>query len=186
MENLESIVEQQATRIRALVHSRVAAEDYQDVMQDIRLAFLVALPKYNGSNGAHLETYAHNIARNKIAGYWRRVYQRRKLTAALIENYRNPPEISVVPEPKSPDLKFLSPAEKDVFRLIGMGLDNMEIAQTRFTSHETTRSHVKAVYKKLGCRDRVKVALMARKIFMEDDNGDKDKNNCPECVASGR
>ena len=173
-------IEEQALKVRSLVHAKVAPDDFEDVMQDIRLAFLIALPKYAGNNGAKLETYAQGIARHRIADYWRRAYRRKELTAALIENYKDSPEISVVPEPKNPPgtslisapkdsgIKFMTTAEKEIFRLIGMGLSNAEIVQKRFTSIDTIRSHIKAIYKKLGCRDRVKVALLAQRIFREE------------------
>jgi len=173
-------IEEQALKVRSLVHAKVAPDDFEDVMQDIRLAFLIALPKYAGNNGAKLETYAQGIARYRIADYWRRAYRRKELAAALIENYKNPPEISVVQDPKNPPeanlipgakdsgIQFMTTTEKEVFRLIGTGLSNEEIAQRRFTSMDTIRSHIKAIYKKLRCRNRVKVALLAQRIFKEE------------------
>jgi len=173
-------IEEQALKVRSLVHAKVPPDDFLDVMQDIRLAFLIALPKYAGNNGAKLETYAQGIARYRIADYWRRAYRRKELAAALIENYKNPPEISVVQDPKNPPeanlipgakdsgIQFMTATEKEVFRLIGTGLSNEEIAQRRFTSMDTIRSHIKAIYKKLRCRNRVKVALLAQRIFKEE------------------
>lgn len=169
--NMEKL-EQEAVRVLPLVRSKVPIDDVHDVMQDIRLALLTALPHHRGE--AAVSNYAYAIAKNKVTDYWRREFRRKKIQAAAVENYCNLPEISIVREPKRSDWDSMTPAEKDVFRLIGMGLDNTEIAQVRFTSLDTVRTHVKAVYKKLGCRDRVKVALMSNKIFMEDDNGDKD------------
>jgi len=81
---------------------------------------------------------------------------------------KNPPGANLIPAPKDSGIQFMTAAEKEVFRLIGMGLSNEEIAQRRFTSMDTIRSHIKAIYKKLRCRNRVKVALLAQRIFKEE------------------
>lgn len=48
----------------------------------------------------------------------------------------------------------LSNREREVFREVFSGRDYLEIANRLFVSHETIRSHVKAIYRKLGVKTR--------------------------------
>lgn len=48
----------------------------------------------------------------------------------------------------------LSNRESEVLREVVNGLDYQEIGNRLFISHETVRSHVKAIYRKLGVKTR--------------------------------
>jgi DNA-binding NarL/FixJ family response regulator len=48
----------------------------------------------------------------------------------------------------------LSERESEVLALITQGLRNHEIAESLYLSVDTVKSHVKAVYRKLGVRNR--------------------------------
>lgn len=157
------VVEEQAVRVMPLVRVKVPPDDFDDVMQDIRIAFLISLPAHNGE--AALATYAQAIARRRIADYWRRSYKWKRSVKALIED-------NFLAWPREPENgnggDWLRPAEKAVFRLLGRGLTNDEIAKALYRDTSTVRSHLKAIYKKLQCHDRTKVALLAHRIFEEE------------------
>jgi DNA-binding CsgD family transcriptional regulator len=55
--------------------------------------------------------------------------------------------------------------QKTVFRMIGRGMNNQEIASALHLSIDTVRSHVKAINRRLRTSNRVKIALTAHKIF---------------------
>ncbi len=59
------------------------------------------------------------------------------------------------------NLSLLTPREREVLRLIALGLSNGEIASTLFISQHTAKNHVSNIYRKLGEHDRTKVALLA-------------------------
>jgi DNA-binding CsgD family transcriptional regulator len=52
----------------------------------------------------------------------------------------------------------LTPAERNVARLVGDGLDNAEIAGRLFVSARTVQSHLTRIYTKLGVTSRVRLA----------------------------
>lgn len=166
MDAIEQVVEEQAVKVIPLVRAKVPPDDFDDVMQDIRIAFWISLPGHRDE--AALSTYAHSIARRRIADYWRRAYRERRTMKALIEG--NFPTLPIEPEPQNGNGRdWLRPAEKAVFRLLGRGMSNAEIAAALFRDMSTVRSHLKAIYGKLQCRDRVKVALLAHQIFSKEE-----------------
>jgi DNA-binding NarL/FixJ family response regulator len=67
-----------------------------------------------------------------------------------------------------PDLTpyALSPRESDVLALIGLGLNNTEIAGRLHLSPSTVKTHVGNVLAKTGSRDRVQAALLASRAGM--------------------
>jgi len=159
------VVEEQAVKVTPLVRTKVPPDDFDDVMQDIRIAFLISLPGHRGE--AALSTYAQAIARRRIADYWRRAYKWKRSVKALIEDNF----LALPSEPENGNGKgdWLRPAEKEVFRLLGRGMTNDEIAKAPFRDISTVRSHLKAIYGKLQCHDRTKVAFLAHQIFSKEE-----------------
>lgn len=68
-------------------------------------------------------------------------------------------------------LEHLSGREQDVLRALAAGLDNRDIAQRLFINHETVRSHIASIYKKLGVDSRLQAVLFAvRHRFLHEDD----------------
>jgi DNA-binding NarL/FixJ family response regulator len=55
----------------------------------------------------------------------------------------------------------LSDKEKEIFAAVARGLSNHEIAESVFLSESTIKTHVGAILRKLGLRDRVQVVVFA-------------------------
>ena len=55
----------------------------------------------------------------------------------------------------------LSPREAEIFRLVGRGATNDEIARQLFISETTVKTHIARTQAKLGARDRIHLVVMA-------------------------
>ncbi|MEV6489155.1 response regulator transcription factor [Actinoplanes sp. NPDC051633] len=78
------------------------------------------------------------------------------VTRRLIENF-----VAARPRPPSGStaLNGLTDREREVLRLIALGLSNAEIAAGLFIAEQTTKTHVSRILQKLGLRDRVQAVV---------------------------
>jgi DNA-binding NarL/FixJ family response regulator len=60
----------------------------------------------------------------------------------------------------NPALSVLTAKELEVAADVAMGLNNKEIAEKRFMSERTVKSHLTSIFHKLHLRDRVQLALL--------------------------
>jgi len=62
---------------------------------------------------------------------------------------------------RSPAANALSPREEDVVRCVAAGLRNAEVAKELAITEETVKTHLNRIFRKLGVRDRMELALFA-------------------------
>ena len=79
------------------------------------------------------------------------------VTRRLVADFAAPAR-STVP---APGLDNLTRREREVLLTIARGLSNIEIADELFISEGTVKSHVSEILRKLGCRDRVQLVIVA-------------------------
>jgi DNA-binding NarL/FixJ family response regulator len=76
-----------------------------------------------------------------------------------------------MPRPAPPkELDDLSARERDVFRLIALGLSNAQIGQELFIGETTVKTHVTHILSKLGLHDRVQAVVLAYQTGVFDAN----------------
>jgi DNA-binding NarL/FixJ family response regulator len=86
-----------------------------------------------------------------------------RITAKLIEVAA--PHLPSAAGPEADPLQSpLTPRESDVFRLIGLGATNAEIARELHLSESTVKAHVGRVLFKHGLRDRVEAVILAYRL----------------------
>ena len=73
----------------------------------------------------------------------------------LVERFASPAV------PASDKLDQLTGREREILRLLAGGLSNAELAQQLYLSETTIKTHVSAILRKLGVRDRVQAVIAA-------------------------
>lgn len=63
----------------------------------------------------------------------------------------------------------LTPAEREVLRLLGTGLSNAEIADQLYLSAGTVKAHISRILTRTGCANRVQAAVLAHDAGLLDD-----------------
>ena len=81
-------------------------------------------------------------------------------TRRLIGHYASGPP-AAVPVGSSPELDSLTASQRGVLTLVAAGLTNTEIAEQLGITVGTVKSHVNALLRKLGLRDRVQATILA-------------------------
>jgi DNA-binding NarL/FixJ family response regulator len=69
---------------------------------------------------------------------------------------------------REPEAKTLSPREREIVRLVALGLQNAEIGKKLFISEVTVKTHLSNVFQKLSIRDRVGVVRYAIRVGLVD------------------
>ena len=64
---------------------------------------------------------------------------------------------------RRPAMSALSPREEEVVRYVALGLRNAEVAKELSISEQTVKTHLNSIFRKLGVRDRMELALYAQR-----------------------
>ncbi|MEV7279461.1 response regulator transcription factor [Streptomyces sp. NPDC093111] len=85
-----------------------------------------------------------------------------RMTSRVMARIRGPE-----PEPRAAstaELDRLSPREREILDLIGLGLTNRQIAERLFLAEKTVKNRVSAILGKLGVGRRIQAAMLAERL----------------------
>jgi DNA-binding NarL/FixJ family response regulator len=86
------------------------------------------------------------------------------VTRRLIAQFASQPR----PDPKPRELAGITDREREVLRLVGLGMSNAEIAAALYITAGTAKTHVARLLAKLGARDRVQLVITAYQAGLVD------------------
>jgi DNA-binding NarL/FixJ family response regulator len=79
------------------------------------------------------------------------------VTRRLIAQFTSPSR----PDPEPRELTGITDREREVLKLVGLGMSNTEIAAALYITIGTAKTHVARLLAKLGARDRVQLVITA-------------------------
>jgi RNA polymerase sigma factor (sigma-70 family) len=155
---MEEIVRNYGAQIRGAVHKSMGGEPCsEDILSEVYFAIFLNLRKY-GTGWTPPRSFIYGIIKNKVNDFLRQKYRERD---RIDEIKKHVAEQVLQREEAASKIHSLSRSEFQVFRLLGEGMTNEEMAQVLHVSLETIRSHLKKIYAKCGLRDRCKLTLSA-------------------------
>ena len=155
---MEKILKEYGAMIKGAVYKASAGMPCaEDIISEVNFAVLLTLRKL-GDGWTPPRSFIFSIIRNKVNDFLRQKYKDR---GGIEEIKKLQAEQASQIEEVSTQMLTLTHCEFKVFRLLGLGLTNQEIAENLHISLHTVRSHVKKVHAKSGIKDRGKLTLSA-------------------------
>jgi RNA polymerase sigma factor (sigma-70 family) len=170
---MEKILREYDAMIRGAVYKALGGLPCaEDVILEVHFAVFMTLRKL-GDDWTPPRSFIYTVIRNKVNDFLRQKYKDRN---GLEEIKKRQAQQTDQREEVMAQVHTLSHCEFKVFRLLGLGLTNQEIAESLYISPLTVRSHMKKIHAKCGISDRGKLALTAYQAcyreLSEDMEGD--------------
>ena len=155
---MERIVRDYGAMITATVHKALGhVPCVDDIVAEVHFGVFTTLRKI-GEGWVPPRSFVSTVVKNQVGDYiWQHYWDDGDLAAVRkreAEQIRRREELLA-------QVHTLTPSEFKVFRLLGIGLTNEEIAETLFISPLTVRTHVKRIHAKCDIKGRAKLALAA-------------------------
>jgi RNA polymerase sigma factor (sigma-70 family) len=169
---MEKIVREHGAMIRQAVFKASSGLSCpEDIISEVYFAILLTLRKL-GDGWTPPRSFVFAVVRNKVNDYLRQKYRDRN---RIEEIKKRLGEQTFQREEVVAKVHTLSHCEFQVFRLLGLGLTNQEIAESLNISPHTVRSHIKKVHAKCGIRDRAKLSLIAHQACYRESPKGRDE-----------
>jgi DNA-binding CsgD family transcriptional regulator len=155
---MERIVREYGGMIRTAVEKSVdGLACVDEVIGEIHFAVFMTLRKL-GEGWAPPRSFVSTVVKNKVNEFlWQKHWDKDGIDK--VKKHRA--EQILRREEAMAHIHTLTQGEFKVFRLLGLGLTNQEIAESLFISPLTVRTHVKRIHSKCGIQGRAKLALAA-------------------------
>jgi RNA polymerase sigma factor (sigma-70 family) len=180
---MERIVKDYGTMIRGTVGKTLGSVPHaDDIVAEVHFAVFTTLRKL-GEGWVPPRSFVSTIVKNKINDFVWQHYWDSGDTEALKKKQA---EQIYQREEVLAQIHTLTQAEFKVFRLLGLGLTNEEIAQTLFISPLTVRTHVKRIHSKCEIKGRAKLALAAYQACYHETPDSREPDHALSAAESGR
>ncbi len=155
---MERIVREYGSWIRNAVEKAMGSLPFaEDIVSDVHFAVFTTLRKL-GDGWTPPRSFVRSVIQNKVNDFlWQKYWDSDDVDAFK----KRQTEQTRQREEALASVHSLTQSEFKVFRLLGLGLTNQEIAESLFISPLTVRTHVKRIHAKCGIQGRAKLALTA-------------------------
>jgi RNA polymerase sigma factor (sigma-70 family) len=158
---MEKIMRDYGGLIKGAVYKASCGHPYSDdIVSEVYFAILLTLRKF-GTGWTPPRSFIFTVVRNKVNDFLRQKYREKN---GIEEMKKRLEEQASQKEEVVLRIHCLTRCEFRVFRLLGLGMTNGEIAQSLHVSQNTIRSHIKKIHAKCGVRDRAKLTLIAHQV----------------------
>ncbi|HEY5341776.1 MAG TPA: response regulator transcription factor [Candidatus Aquilonibacter sp.] len=109
------------------------------------------------------------VAESGVAGYIPKSASKHEMEEAVRlvlaggSSFGTASSVSVAPDPPPADFEGLTARQLAVLEHLALGKSNREIAEALFVEEVTVKTHVTAILRKLGVRNRLQAALVLRR-----------------------
>lgn len=162
---MEKIMKDYGSLIRGAVHKATSGQICgDDIISEVYFAVLLTLRKL-GTGWTPPRSFIFTVVKNKVNDFLRQKYREMHRIAEIKKHLE---EQASQKEEVLARIHCLSFSEFRVFRLLGVGMTNNEIAESLHVSLFTVRSHLKKIHAKCGVKDRVKLTLIAHQVCFRE------------------
>jgi len=162
---MEKIVKEYGGMIRSSVVKALGGVPcLDDIVSEVHFAVFTTLRKL-GEGWTPTRSFVATVVKNKVNEF---VWQHHWDSLDQDEMKKRQAEQITQKEEVMAQIHTLTQSEFRVFRLLGLGLTNQEIAESLFISPLTVRTHVKRIHAKCDIKGRAKLALAAYQTCYHD------------------
>jgi RNA polymerase sigma factor (sigma-70 family) len=155
---MEKILREHGAMIRGAVYKALGGQPCtDDIMSEVHFAVFMTMRKLGGDWNPP-KSFIYAVIRNKVNDFLRQKYRDKN---GLEEIKKRQAAQASQREAAMTRVHTLSHSEFKVFRLLGLGLTNQEIAESLHISPLTVRSHMKKIHSKCVIKERTRLALTA-------------------------
>ena len=171
---MEKIIRDYGALIRGAVSRAIRGRPgSEDVESEVHFAVLLTVRKF-GTGWNPPKSFILAVVRNKVNDFLRQKYREMKRIAEVEKQLRT--QVALREEVIS-KVHGLTASEFRVFRLLGMGMTNSEMAEALHISLYTIRSHMKKIHAKCGVKDRSKLTLIAHLVCYREKTETRGKES---------
>ena len=180
---MEKIIKEYGAMIRSAVDKAMGGVPFvDDIVAEVHFAVFTTLRKL-GEGWVPPRSFISTIVQNKVGDF---LWQHHWDSDDIGEVKKRQAEQISQREEVMAQIHTLTQSEFRVFRLLGLGLTNQEIAESLFISPLTVRTHVKRIHAKCDIKGRAKLALAAYQSCYHEVPEGRDSDSATACHDPGR